>query len=159
MQKSAKNCRKPPGLFKNQRYTTYPFRPPYGEYNERLLKLAAEAGYPYTVLWTVDSHDWAEEIRGQKVTADYLVERVLKHAAPNGIILMHLGGYQTVEALPRIIEGVRAQGYRLVTVNEMLPPAAAEGTNIYTVQQGDTLYAIARRYNVTVEELIKANNL
>ena len=40
-----------------------------------------------------------------KVTADYLVERVLKHAAPNGIILMHLGGYQTVEALP-IIEGV-----------------------------------------------------
>ena len=52
---------------------------------------------------------------------------------------MHLGGYQTVEALPRIIEGVRAQGYRLVTVNEMLLPAAAEGTNIYTVQQGDTL--------------------
>ncbi|HAA37495.1 MAG TPA: polysaccharide deacetylase, partial [Firmicutes bacterium] len=67
--------------------------------------------------------------------------------------------HQPVEGLPRIIEGVRAQGYRLVTVNEMLPPAAAEGTNIYTVQQGDTLYAIARRYNVTVEELIKANNL
>lgn len=134
------------------------FRPPYGEYDERLLQLAAEAGYPYTVTWTVDSHDWAEEIRGQQVTTDYLVERVLNSATANGIILMHVGGYKTVEALPHIIEGLRDQGYQLVTVNKMLPPAAA-GASTYTVQQGDTLFAISRRYKVTVEELIEVNNL
>ncbi|HZK24661.1 MAG TPA: polysaccharide deacetylase family protein [Oscillospiraceae bacterium] len=135
------------------------FRPPYGEYHERLLQLVGEAGYPYTVTWTVDSHDWAAEIRGQQVTTDYLVARVLNNASPNGIILMHLGGYQTVAALPRIITGLQDQGYRLVTVNEMLPPTATEATSAYTVQPGDTLYAISRRYKITVQELIQLNNL
>lgn len=133
------------------------FRPPYGEYNSRLLKLLAEAGYPYAIMWTVDSHDWAEEIGGQKVTTAYLVDRVLKNAANNGIILMHIGGYNTVEALPDIIEGLRQEGYQLVTVNEMLPPVS---TNlVYTVQPGDTLYAISRRYGIAVAELVKANEL
>ena len=133
------------------------FRPPYGEYNNRLLKILAESGYQYAVMWTVDSHDWAEEIGGKKVTTDYLVERVLKNASDKGIILMHIGGYKTVEALPRIIEGLRQQGYELVTVNEMLPPASKN--LLHTVQAGDTLYSLAKRYGVTVAELIEANNL
>ncbi|NLZ92560.1 MAG: polysaccharide deacetylase family protein [Firmicutes bacterium] len=133
------------------------FRPPYGEYNSRLLKILAESGYQYAVMWTVDSHDWAEEIGGKKVTTDYLVERVLQNASDKGIILMHIGGYKTVEALPSIIEGLRQQGYELVTVNEMLPPASSN--LLYTVQTGDTLYSLSRRYGVTVAELIEANNL
>ncbi|MCR3923539.1 MAG: polysaccharide deacetylase family protein [Firmicutes bacterium] len=136
----------------------YLFRPPYGEYNDRLLTLLAEEGYPYTIMWTVDTHDWAEEIRGQKVTADYLVERVLTRATNNGIILMHIGGYKTIESLPRIIDGLRDQGYRLVTVNEMMPPSKQE-VLLHTVQQGDTMYALARTYGVTVDQLMMANGL
>lgn len=96
------------------------FRPPYGEYDERILKILKEAGYSYTVMWTVDSHDWAEELSGVKITKDYLVNRVLGKASDSGIILMHVGGYETINALPEIINGLRSQGYEFVTVDDML---------------------------------------
>jgi len=96
------------------------FRPPYGEYDKRILRILKEEGYPYTILWTVDSYDWAEEMNGVKITKDYLVNRVLNKASDNGIILMHVGGYETINALPEIITGLRSKGYELVKVNDML---------------------------------------
>ena len=96
------------------------FRPPYGEYDKRILGILKEEGYPYTILWTVDSYDWAEEMNGVKITKDYLVKRVLSKASDNGIILMHVGGYETINALPEIITGLRLKGYELVKVNDML---------------------------------------
>ena len=38
------------------------------------------------------------------------------------------------------------------------PPSSGEGNN-YTVQAGDTLYSIAKRFNITVNDLRNANNL
>jgi len=96
------------------------FRPPYGEYDERLLRILKAEGYNYTIMWTVDSHDWAEELNGIKITKDYLVNRVLDNASDNGIILMHVGGYETINALPEIIIGLKSEGYELVKVNGML---------------------------------------
>ena len=96
------------------------FRPPYGEYDKRILRILKSDGYPYTILWTVDSYDWAEEMNGVKITKNYLVKRVLKGASNNGIILMHVGGYETINALPEIITGLRSEGYELVKVNDML---------------------------------------
>src|SRR5450830_1053774 len=96
------------------------FRPPYGEYDKRILRILKEEGYPYTILWTVDSYDWAEEMNGVKITKDYLVKRVLSKASDNGIILMHVGGFKTINALPEIITGLKSEGYELVKVNDML---------------------------------------
>jgi peptidoglycan/xylan/chitin deacetylase (PgdA/CDA1 family) len=96
------------------------FRPPYGEYDKRILRILEADGYPYTILWTVDSYDWAEDMNGVKITKDYLVKRVLKGASNNGIILMHVGGYETINALPGIITALRSEGYELVKVNDML---------------------------------------
>jgi peptidoglycan/xylan/chitin deacetylase (PgdA/CDA1 family) len=96
------------------------FRPPYGEYDERILRVLKEEGYPYTILWTVDSHDWAEELNGVKITKNYVVSRVLDNASDGGIILMHVGGYETINALPGIIEGLESEGYELVKVEDML---------------------------------------
>jgi peptidoglycan/xylan/chitin deacetylase (PgdA/CDA1 family) len=107
-------------------------------------------------MWTVDSHDWAEEIRGTKVTKNYLVSRVLDNATDGGIILMHVGGYHTVEALPEIITGLKNKGYEIVTVNSMLPkPQNYE----YTVIKGDTLYSTSLKYGVSVEDIQGANNM
>jgi peptidoglycan/xylan/chitin deacetylase (PgdA/CDA1 family) len=33
---------------------------------------------------------------------------------------MHLGGYHTFEALPRIVEGLRDRGFDLVSLDELL---------------------------------------
>jgi peptidoglycan/xylan/chitin deacetylase (PgdA/CDA1 family) len=141
-------------------YRPYLFRPPFGEYDNRILRILAQQGYPYTVKWTVDSLDWAEELNGQKITEQYLIERVLKGATDKGIVLMHVGGYHTVNALPEIIEGLRKDGYKLVRVNDMLPPLQElENQIIYTVKKGDTLSSIARKYGITVEDIVRANSL
>lgn len=139
-------------------YRPYLFRPPFGEYDNRILRILAQQGYPYTVKWTLDSLDWAEELNGIKVTEQYLIDRVLEGASDKGIILMHVGGYQTVNALPEIIEGLQKDGYKLVRVNDMLPPPTLGDQTIYTVKKGDTLSSIARKYGITVEEILQANS-
>ncbi|MHB1346775.1 MAG: polysaccharide deacetylase family protein [Candidatus Humimicrobiaceae bacterium] len=96
------------------------FRPPFGEYDDRLLRILKSEGYHYTIMWTVDSHDWAEELNGVSITKEYVVDRVLGNASDNGIVLMHVGGYETINALPEIISGLKSQGYDLVRVNDML---------------------------------------
>lgn len=102
-------------------YTPTLFRPPYGEYNNRLLNALGEQGYHYTVMWTIDSHDWAETMNGVNVTEQYLIDRVLNKASDNGIVLMHVGGYHTVNALPEIITRLRDAGYEMVTLEELIP--------------------------------------
>ncbi len=147
----------------------YLFRPPYGAYDEQLLKILAEEGYPYTIMWSIDTIDWdagnVRKVGGKDtlVDEDFIVNRVLQNSEQNktdGIVLMHIGGdtagHLTVPALPRIIEGLREQGYSFTTVDKMLPPS---GQLTHTVQKGETLYSIARRYGITVQQLIEANNL
>lgn len=97
------------------------FRPPYGEFNDLLLTVLKEQGYQYAVMWTVDSHDWAETMNGNQVTEQYVIDRVLARASDKGIVLMHVGGLKTIEALPEIIEGLGDYGYRLVALEEILP--------------------------------------
>ena len=97
------------------------FRPPYGEYNELMLDILGQEGYPYTIMWTVDTHDWADEIGGKRVTVDYVVDRVLGNACPNAIMLMHVGGPNSAGPA-RIIEGLSDMGHTFTTVDKMLPP-------------------------------------
>lgn len=139
-------------------YRPYLFRPPYGEYDARILKILGQEGYPYTIMWTIDSLDWLEEYNGAKVTAEYLTDRILKNATDKGIVLMHIGGYETVNALPSIIEGLRNAGYKLVKVNDIVPKAqGSSDTSIHTVKKGETLYSISRQYGVSPEDILKAN--
>jgi peptidoglycan/xylan/chitin deacetylase (PgdA/CDA1 family) len=78
------------------------------------------------VLWSVDTGDY----RQPGVAA--IVERALAGAHPGAIILMHDAGgvrTQTIAALPAIINGLRARGYRIVTVPQLLrddPPPAGQ---------------------------------
>ncbi len=92
------------------------FRPPYGLWNATTLALLRKYRM-LMVLWTVDTSDW------QLPGATVIVQRVLTGAKPGAIILMHDGGgdrSETVAALPQIIRGLRARGYRLVTVPKLL---------------------------------------
>ncbi len=91
------------------------FRPPYGLIGGRVAGAARRTGLE-TVLWTLDSGD----DRHPGVAA--IRANVVRRAKPGAIVLMHDGGHhpQTVEALPGIIRGLRARGYRLDTVTELL---------------------------------------
>ncbi len=101
------------------------FRPPYGAFDSTTLRLL-RARDMVMVLWSVDTSDYA--LPGVK----RIVASALAGAKPGAVILMHDGGgnrAQTVAALPRIIERLRARGYSLVTVPELLrddPPPAGQ---------------------------------
>lgn len=94
------------------------FRPPYGRSSPQLEALVHGLGMQ-TVLWSVDPRDWSQP------GAAAIVRRVLSAARPGAIILLHDGGgprRQTLAAVPAIVHGLRARGYRFLTVPALLAP-------------------------------------
>ena len=110
------------------------FRPPYAIDEEpdtadqvRPLEIPQEMGY-ITVGNRIDPNDWSETPRR---SAEQISAYVLSHLPPcrpedlrcGNIVLLHDGGgnrAETVRALPMIIDGVRARGYEIAPVYELL---------------------------------------
>jgi len=97
-------------------------RPPNGHYSKQSLKVTDELRYK-TIIWNIDSLDWKNPGR------DVIVERVMKRLKPGGIILMHASDtpVQTAEALPILLEKVKAQGYEIVPVGQLLEQYSESG--------------------------------
>lgn len=95
------------------------FRPPYGGIDDKVLDVVGSAGYSQTILWDIDTIDWRPTTEGGP-TANEIVDKVLSLAQGGSIVLMHLGGYETLAALPGIVEGLLARGFRLVRVSEIV---------------------------------------
>ena len=130
------------------------FRPPFGEYDERVSSLVAEVGYEYTILWTIDSLDW------QMIPAEEVTQRIVDGAEPGAIVLMHVGSQTNEpEALPETIRQLKAKGYRFATLSELLLGETPQGVTYYTVKVGDTLSSIARRFRVDLSDILKTNGL
>jgi peptidoglycan/xylan/chitin deacetylase (PgdA/CDA1 family) len=96
------------------------FRPPGGEIDENTMAVCRHLGKT-PVLYTDDPQDFKNV--GEKV----LLERLLKNAAPGGIILLHDNVKQTVHILPTLLSTLEEQGYRFVTIAQLdahrtLPP-------------------------------------
>lgn len=89
------------------------FRPPGGDYNSDVAEAATALGYKM-ILWTDDPGDYASP--GKKVIQTRLLDKV----SNGGIILIHDGIQQTIDVLPGIIKQLRAKGFELVTIPEML---------------------------------------
>ncbi len=92
------------------------FRPPYGSYDATTLR-ELHAMHLLMVLWSVDTQDYLQP------SVSVIVGRALAGAHPGAIILMHDAGgtrTQTIAALPTIIRKLRARGFRLVTVPQLL---------------------------------------
>ena len=95
------------------------FRPPFGAYDAAVLAAVGDAGYGITVMWDVDTIDWRPESDGGP-TRQQIIDKVLNNAEGGSIVLMHLGGYNTFDALPAIVAGLRARGYEPGTVSDVL---------------------------------------
>ena len=91
------------------------FRPPYGIMNGRMAKVARTEGYG-VVIWNRSGADAVGE-----PTASEIAARVLK-ARPGDVVLLHDGPKKaaTVKAVPTILKGLNAKGYKFITVPEML---------------------------------------
>ncbi|MEW6059634.1 MAG: polysaccharide deacetylase family protein [Actinomycetota bacterium] len=99
------------------RVTSVPwFRPPYGSYDQAVLSTAGQAGYLHTVLWDVDPQDW------RRPGASAIAARVLSATHSGSIVVLHTLD-QTADALPAIIDGLRARGLEPVGLTALFRTA------------------------------------
>jgi peptidoglycan/xylan/chitin deacetylase (PgdA/CDA1 family) len=94
------------------------WRAPYGALNLDVRTWAAEAGWTKHVKWDIDTIDWRPIADGGP-TARSMTLKVVNGATSGSIVLMHLGGYETLDALQSMIDGLRARGFTLTTVSDM----------------------------------------
>jgi peptidoglycan/xylan/chitin deacetylase (PgdA/CDA1 family) len=92
------------------------FRPPFGARNDRVWRAVQANGY-VTIYWTYDVRDWTEDR-----TAEEVYTLAVGRACNGAIVVMHVGAWEAADTLPAIIDELRAQGYRLVTLSELLSP-------------------------------------
>jgi cellulose synthase/poly-beta-1,6-N-acetylglucosamine synthase-like glycosyltransferase/spore germination protein YaaH/peptidoglycan/xylan/chitin deacetylase (PgdA/CDA1 family) len=115
-------------------------RPPYAIDEEpdtadqvRPLEIPQEMGY-ITVGNRIDPNDWSDNPRR---SAEQITSYVLAHLPPcrqedlrcGNIVLLHDGGgdrAETVRALPMIIDGIRARGYEIAPVYELIGKTRAD---------------------------------
>ena len=96
-------------------YDMFLFRPPYGDYDNAVIKTARECGY-YAIQWDVDSLDWK----------DYGVDSIIKtvtqhkHLGNGSIILCHNGAKYTAQALDTLISTLQEAGYTFVPLSELI---------------------------------------
>jgi len=144
-------------ILKHTARSTKPyFRAPYGATNSTVLNTVGNEGYSYTLHWTIDTIDWTGN------SAKTIHNRVMNNIQPGAIILMHTGAGAsgTPQALETFIPALKKQGYRFVTISELLNTSSGtDGKATYKVKSGDTLYSIAKRYNTTTAKMAKANNI
>jgi peptidoglycan/xylan/chitin deacetylase (PgdA/CDA1 family) len=101
------------------------FRPPYGSFNATTFSELHQL-HLLMVLWSVDTGDYL------RPGVETIVQRVLEGAHPGAIFLMHDAGgdrTQTIAALPTIIQKLRARGFHLVSVPQLLaddPPPSGQ---------------------------------
>jgi peptidoglycan/xylan/chitin deacetylase (PgdA/CDA1 family) len=94
--------------------TTNLFRPPYGELNPAILKLIFNERLVYAG-WTVDSQD------SYLKDSIELIKSLRNTKIRSGDILLFHADYDTtIDAMPEIIVDLKARGFELVTVSELI---------------------------------------
>ncbi len=123
------------------------------------LLVAQKLGY-MSVGLRIDPDDW------QKPDPDLIIQRTLERAADTGphagqVVLLHDAGgdrSRTVAALPRLIDDLRAKGYKFVTVDELagmtrseaLPPTSRGSVELMLDRVG---FGIFRYINMGLQAL------
>jgi peptidoglycan/xylan/chitin deacetylase (PgdA/CDA1 family) len=95
------------------------WRPPYGAHDARVRAAAAAIGYTKTIMWDIDTIDWKPTADGGP-TAGSMITKVTENARTGSIVLMHLGGYPTFDALPSMVFRLRAAGLQPSTISALL---------------------------------------
>lgn len=96
------------------------YAPAYGEVSDTVRRAAAMRGMP-VVLWSIDTIDWRTWH-----TPEVIQARVLRRLSPGAIVLIHPTD-RTLAALAGLLASIRARGYRLTTVSDLLSGAPAHG--------------------------------
>ncbi|MGI5898931.1 MAG: polysaccharide deacetylase family protein [Christensenellales bacterium] len=89
------------------------FRPPYGDYNDEMVRVLRGAGYEVTQ-WNTDSLDW------KNLGVQSMVSQVTKNVQPGDLVLFHNNSDHILEALPLILTWFQNNGYQVMNVGDLL---------------------------------------
>jgi peptidoglycan/xylan/chitin deacetylase (PgdA/CDA1 family) len=106
------------------------FRPPGGNYDDSIVTTAGDLGMT-TALWNINAEDFTyiKPLRdlGAPPRESFnrhsdleIHELVMRHVRNGSIILFHAGGPETQRALPKLITELKAKGFQLVTLSELV---------------------------------------
>ena len=94
------------------------FRPVEGYYTDELVQTVVKDGFTLVMWsWHQDTEDWKDP------GVNIIVSRVLKGIKEGNVVLLHDGGgnrTQTVKAIEKILPELKKQGYRFITISEMI---------------------------------------
>jgi peptidoglycan/xylan/chitin deacetylase (PgdA/CDA1 family) len=100
--------------------TSRPFvRAPYGALNPNVLRVMAQAGFE-SIFWSAHGGDWLPGM-----TTESVRQTVDKLAGNGGIIVLHSSVPETAQAVPQIVQDLRARGLEFVRLSELLAPDPA----------------------------------
>lgn len=89
------------------------YRPPYGEYNDTVIKAAEDKGY-YCIQWNLDTLDYTG------LTSDEMWNRLKDKLKSGDIILTHNGTEHTADSLDQIIKNIKAKGLEVVRISDLI---------------------------------------
>lgn len=89
------------------------YRPPYGEYNDTVIKAAEDKGY-YCIQWNLDTLDYTG------LTGNEMWNRLKDKIKSGDIILTHNGTEHTADSLDQIIKNIKAKGLNVVRVSDLI---------------------------------------
>jgi peptidoglycan-N-acetylmuramic acid deacetylase len=90
-------------------------RPPRGIFSERVLAVSKQLGYT-SVFWSIAYKDWDTKAqRGWQ----YAYDNFMGQLHPGAVILLHSVSKDNAEALGKIIDDVRKQGYEFKSLEQM----------------------------------------
>ena len=89
------------------------YRPPYGEYNNIVIKAATDKKY-YTIQWSLDTLDYTG------LTGKEMWSRLDGKLTSGDIILTHNGTKHTADSLDMILKNIKQKGFSVVPVSELI---------------------------------------
>src|SRR5699024_8804682 len=100
------------------------FRPPYGEYNESVIKASATSDQT-VVMWSVDTLDWKHKDKNK------VIDITMTNSSAKSIVLLHDIHASTADILPSIIEKMQSEGYEFVTTSELIKHIEPQSNGVY----------------------------
>ena len=104
-------------------------RPPYGATNKTLIDHMYNRYGMASILWDVDTLDW------RKPGVEKVISTAVNKATPGSIILVHDIHASTVAALEGIVTGLKARGFQMVTVSELMLIGKREAAEAAAAQE------------------------
>ena len=89
------------------------YRPPYGEYNNTVIKAAQDKGY-ISIQWSLDTLDYTG------LTGEEMWKRLENKIGPGDIILCHNGTEHTAESLDMLLKNIKAKGLEVVRISDLI---------------------------------------